>query len=157
MARIVERTMILDAAPERVFDAVTRPAVLTHIAAPLVRFAPVDPPHWPDRFATGPHLVSMRLFGHLPLGRQVIDVSYPETPPDTYIVRDNGHSALIARWDHWITIQATGDGGAHYTDRVEIEAGWRTAPVAWFATAFYAHRQKRLRRLAVVAFDLSRV
>lgn len=147
MAVIVEQDCVLDAAPERVFEVVTSPRGLRHVAWPLIRFVTVDPPEWPDRFAGGAHLVALRLFGIVPLGRQVIDVSFPEGPAGGFAVRDNGHSALIARWDHWVTIAPHGADQSHYTDRVTVEAGWRTPVAAAFARVFYAHRQRRLRRL----------
>ncbi|AHM05363.1 hypothetical protein roselon_03092 [Roseibacterium elongatum DSM 19469] len=149
MTQIVTRHTRLNAPPDAVLAAVTSPRVLCHIAAPLIRFAPVDPPDWPARFAPGPHVVAMYGIGWVPLGRQVIDISYPEATPekDALVARDNGHSAMIRRWDHWIIIRPDGAGGSHYTDRVEIEAGWRTGAVALFARLFFAHRQSRLRAL----------
>lgn len=58
------------------------------------------------------------------------------------MLRDNGYSRLIPKWDHLITIRAA-EGGCLYTDRVEIHAGVFT-PFVWsFAWLFYRHRQRR--------------
>lgn len=148
---VVELTTDLAAPPDRVWDEVCRPRLLLHVARGFVSFRPVDPPAWPDRWAPGEHLVALRLWGVLPLGRQVIAITLPPAPPGERALRDNGRSRLVRRWDHWIHV-APGPAGARYADRVTIEAGWLTRPVATFARAFYRHRQRRLRALAATGF-----
>lgn len=144
---IVQLETTLPASPMECEAAVMTPALLCRVAAPLIRFEPVAPGGWPQRWVPGPFKVRMKLFGLLPLGEQTIDISLPPATQGRFVLRDNGHSALIPRWDHHITIEAAGNG-TRYTDRVEIEAGWRT-PFAWlFARVFYAHRQRRWRELA---------
>lgn len=146
---IVELSTTLRAPANVCVAAVMTPSLLRYVAAPLVYFESVAPADWPSRWTTGPFPVRMKLFGLLPLGEQTIDISMPSASPDCFALRDNGHSRLIPRWDHLITIEAT-DDGARYTDRVEIEAGWRTPFVGLFARLFYAHRQRRWRRLAAL-------
>jgi hypothetical protein len=48
---------LLDARPERVWEAVTTPALLGHVAAPLLRFDPVEPSAVPDRWSAEDSLV----------------------------------------------------------------------------------------------------
>ncbi len=63
-------------------------------------------------------------------------------------LRDDGYSALISKWDHWITVAPDKDGGTRYSDEVEVSAGALT-PFIWaFAQIFYWHRQRRWRGLA---------
>lgn len=143
---IVQLETNLPATPADCAAAVMTPALLHHVAAPLVRFEPVQSAAWPARWTPGPFPVRLKLFGLLPLGEQTIDISFPSAAPGCFALRDNGHSRLIPRWDHLITIEAA-DGGTRYTDRVEIEADWRTPFVWLFARLFYAHRQRRWRRL----------
>ena len=96
----------------------------------------------------------MFLFGFIPLGWQAIVISLPEPRGNTRFVRDNGHSPLIRRWDHWITIEPSEDGKrTRYTDTVEVEAGLLTPVIAAFARVFYAHRQRRWRALARTGFS----
>ncbi|WP_417254198.1 hypothetical protein [Celeribacter sp.] len=95
--------------------------------------------------------MSMVWRGIIPLGRQTIRISYPETPSGTKHLRDNGHSAMIKRWDHLIVLETDGSG-TRYTDRVAIDAGLLTLPVARFAKAFYAHRQRRWQKLVESGF-----
>lgn len=144
---IVVLSTTLPARTDACIAAVMTPALLRHVAAPLVLFEPLAPAGWPARWEAGPFPVRMKLFGFLPLGEQIIDISLPSALPDCFALRDNGRSRLIPRWDHLITIEATEDG-TRYSDWVEIEAGWRTPFVALFARLFYAHRQRRWRRLA---------
>jgi hypothetical protein len=124
------------------------PALLNHIAAPLLRFVALDPPALPDVWGERRYHVRVLLGGLLPLGRQWIDISRHSGPAGGFRMRDNGSGDLARRWDHWITITPDAAGGCTYTDDVEIEAGLLT-PFVWsFAKLFYAHRQRRWRVLA---------
>lgn len=127
---------------------VATPALLGHIAAPLLRFAPVDPPVFPKVWSESRYLVRVLLGGMLPLGRQWIDISHHSVSDEGFRMRDDGSGDLARRWDHWITITPDAAGGCTYTDDVEIDAGLLT-PIVWsFARLFYAHRQRRWRALA---------
>jgi len=140
----LERSTWLPARADTCIRAVKTPALLQAVAAPLIRFVPVSG-HWPARWEPGRYAVQLNLFGWLPLGEQYIVISYPDGKD--FSLRDNGHSPLIARWDHLITLVPEGDG-CRYTDRLEIEASWRT-PFVWvFAWLFYRHRQRRWLALA---------
>jgi ligand-binding SRPBCC domain-containing protein len=147
----LELTTILDAPPERVWAAVRTPAVLEHVAAPLVTFEPVEPPAFPETWDEDEYLVAIRLFGVLPLGRQWVRVRYVtvrETPGEQfYQLRDDGSGSLASTWDHRITLRETADGVTAYTDEVRVEAGVLTSLVWLFAHAFYRYRQRRWRRL----------
>ncbi|MFQ6548292.1 SRPBCC family protein [Aestuariibius sp. 2305UL40-4] len=153
-AKVVEVSTHLAATPDRVWDEVRRPALLLHIAAPLVRFEPVDPPTLPEQYAEGDYRMAMRLYGVVPLGEQVISISYPEPQNGTRFIRDNGYSDTIHRWDHLISIAPEGTG-TRYADRIEIDAGWRTPALVAFAHLFYRHRQKRWRQLIARDFAYS--
>jgi hypothetical protein len=77
----------------------------------------------------------------------IVDVStfLPSTPKG-FSIRDNGHSMLINRWDHRITLEPSGVGTL-YRDHVIIEAGVFTIFIWAFAQLFYRHRQRRWRKL----------
>jgi len=142
---VITRSTILPAPPAAVWAAVLRPETLRYVAWPLIRFLPDS--LWPETWAEGEFPVRMRLFGLLPLGRHEIVIAIPAAAGDVRCLRDNGHSRLIPVWDHLITVAARPEGTS-YTDSVRIEAGRLTGPVAAFARLFYAHRQRRWRRLA---------
>ena len=94
----------------------------------------------------------MRVFG-IPAGWQVIGIRFPDAPEGEYHLRDEGRGRNIAVWDHLITVAPDGDGTL-YTDKVAIDAGWRTPLVAAFARNLYTHRQRRWQRLVRNGFDL---
>lgn len=147
---LVDIATYLPCTPAVAIDHVNSPRLLLHIAKPLVRFAALEPPHFPLTWADGTYRVSMRLFGIIPLGEQAIVISHP--PADIFTLRDNGRSALIRTWDHMITITPSGNGTL-YRDQVVIEAGLLT-PLVWsFALLFYHHRQRRWRQLVSAGFD----
>lgn len=138
----------LHAEPDRVWQAVQKPALLQHVSFPLIVFIPLGAsgdPHAP--FPDGRSRVFMLAFAVLPFGRQWIDVSRHWDGGPVRRLRDNGAGDLVRRWDHWITIAPHPEGGTEYVDEVEIEAGVLT-PLVWaFAHLFYRWRQHRWRGL----------
>ncbi|MEO1251918.1 MAG: hypothetical protein AAFW81_06190 [Pseudomonadota bacterium] len=141
---------------DRVWNEVHRPELLQWIAAPILRFTPVEPRRWPNRWTPGRYRARLWAFGFVPLGGQWVGIEYPEGPDivdGRGVLRDNGSGALIRTWDHWIFIEDLGDGRTRYTDRLDVEAGLIT-PFAWlFARLFYGHRQRRWKQL--IAKDFS--
>ncbi|WP_137937235.1 hypothetical protein [Chitinivorax sp. B] len=154
----IERSIDLPVPIQEVMTHLRSPRLLQYIAAPLMAFRPVEPRQFPVNWSERAYRVALRLFGVLPIGQQVIDMSAMNyTTPSgkqAYVLRDNGHSRLIRRWDHRIMlIEST--AGTRYTDHVEIDAGWMT-PIIWlFANWFYAHRQRRWLKLVRNGFVFS--
>ena len=156
MATAIELTTHLDCSAEEVWAHVQNSGLLSHIAAPLIRFVPKDAP-FPLQWEAGEYRAWMLLFGFLPIGWQAIVISHPEPVGDKRYLRDNGYGPLIKTWDHWIEISPSGAGeGTIYTDRVMIEAGVLTPLVAAFARLFYSHRQRRWRALVKSGFQTLR-
>lgn len=146
----VSRSTIIDLPPNVVWAEAQTARLLLHIAWPLMRFIPVGDEPFEHFKPGGRYEVKLRLFGILPFGTQWIVTSLydPETGQWPKRLRDNGYSALIDKWDHWITITPNAEGGTLYSDDVEISAGLMT-PLIWaFAQVFYRHRQRRWRGLA---------
>ncbi len=136
--------------PETVWAEVQTAGLLQHIAWPLVRFIPVDDAAFESFRPGGRYQVKLRLFGMIPFGTQWIVSSLHEADGTQWPkrLRDDGYSALISKWDHWITVAPDKDGGTRYHDEVEVSAGALT-PFIWaFAQIFYWHRQRRWRGLA---------
>lgn len=146
----VSRSTIIDLSAEIVWSQVQAARLLDHIAWPLMRFIPVGSEPLAHFKQGGRYLVKLRLLGMLPFGTQWIatSVHQPERGAWPKRLRDNGYSALIRQWDHWITISPDGKDRTRYSDDVEISAGIMT-PFIWaFAYVFYWHRQRRWRVLA---------
>lgn len=143
--RKITRTTILPAPAEKVWALVQRPETLLYVARPLLSFTPLHGP-FPETWEEGDYEVAMRVLGVLPIGRQHVVIVHEPSGDGVWRIRDAGHGGLAKVWDHLITVEAQG-AQTRYTDEVTIEAGWLTAPVAAFASVFYAHRQRRWRRL----------
>jgi hypothetical protein len=143
----------IDLPPAEVWQLVQTPRLLDFVAAPLMRFEYLEPLR-PRRFEAGGRcLARLRIFGIVPFGTQWIVTSLDEPAEGAWPrrLRDDGHGALIAMWDHWITVAPDIGGGTRYTDELEVRAGALT-PFVWaFAQVFYRHRQRRWRKLARLA------
>lgn len=140
-------TTMLDTSAERAWAEVQTSRLLAHVAWPVLSFAPIGGEPLPAIWDDSTHPVRLRAFGLIPLGRQDIVTSRPLSGPDSYQIRDNGTGDLMLRWDHMITIDRVAPGRCRYSDTVEVEARLLT-PFVWaFACLFYAHRQRRWRRL----------
>ena len=148
---IVDISTFLPSAPIEIERHLRSPRVLIHVAAPLVKFIPCGTKQLPEMWEESTYCVSLRLFGFIPFGKQAIAVSYPETSKG-FCLRDSGHSRLIKRWDHLITIEPSGVGTL-YRDHVTIEAGVVTFFIWAFAQLFYRHRQRRWRQLVANGFS----
>ena len=138
---------VLAAPAQRIWQAAQTTALLHYVSGPMVTFHPKAP--LPERWADGRYLVGMRLFGVLPIGEQWIVIEHVEVDErgGRYVLRDNGYSGMIRRWDHHITLSARADGRSDYRDSLDLDAGPLTPFVWLFAQAFYRHRQSRWRRL----------
>jgi hypothetical protein len=147
-----ELTTELAASPELVWEHVQTSRLLTHVAAPLVVFEPLQPSAFPGQWADGEYEVRMRLWGWLPVGRQTIGISRGASG-DTRVLIDAGRGQLAKTWHHVIRVEPGPAGNTRYTDALEIRAGIFT-PVVWlFAQVFYRHRQRRWRALVRGGFN----
>jgi len=145
MPRTIRLNTFLPAPIETVRVLLMQPATLVHVSAPLLRFHPLGAP-FPQRWTEGTWRVRLEGPAGLPLGWQEIRISFPQPPSGGLAIRDDGRGRLVSRWDHLIEI-APEKAGTRYTYTIAIEAGWRTPFVAVFARVFYAHRQRRWRKL----------
>ncbi len=146
----VDISTTIDLPAEAVWTEVQTASLLMHIAWPLLRFVPAGNEPLHAFKPGGSYQVKLRLFGVLPFGTQWIVTSLhePENGEWPKRLRDDGHSAMIRKWDHWITIEPNPDGSSSYRDEVDVSAGVLT-PFIWaFAQLFYRHRQRRWRALA---------
>jgi ligand-binding SRPBCC domain-containing protein len=143
----LELTCTLDSPPERVWEAVNRPALFGYITRPLAVFVPVEPTGFPEVWEEREYTVQIRLFGVIPAGWQVIGIERLPPTGASYRLRDNGRGSIARRWDHVMTIEPASTGRTRYTDHVEIEAGVLTPFVWLLARLFYGHRQRRWQRL----------
>lgn len=149
----VHRVTQLAAPLDVVWTHIQTAKLFRHVSWPVMRFVPVGGAAWPERWEGGAFRVWMWQFGFLPMGRQWIDVSLDAPSEARRGLHDNGRGDLIRRWSHRIMAEAAEGGGTRYSDTIDIDAGILT-PFVWvFASAFFAHRQRRLRSLARRGFN----
>lgn len=84
-----------------------------------------------------------RLFGVIPFGTHTIHIVRFD-PAGVSSREGNEH---VPVWNHDILMDPLDADHTRYTDRVEIQAGWKTVFVWLWANLFYAHRQRRWIRL----------
>jgi len=143
----------LACAAARAFEEVQRPLLLSYVAAPLLKFAPLNSDRLPDTWKEGDFFVTMSCFGFLPLGTERIGISIKTRADGVFCLRDDGGGTLVRSWDHLITIHPQSSGACIYRDTVEINTGVLT-PLVWiFAQLFYRWRQHRWRRLVAGNFQ----
>ena len=128
------------------WEQISRPQSLRFVASPLLKFTPVEADALDGEWEVGrDYQLKLYLLGLIPLGRHTIRLTRVDRDYNTIASRESG---LLARvWNHTIFFQEITPGLVHYTDEIEIQAGWLT-PVIWaFAHLFYRHRQRRWKLL----------
>jgi hypothetical protein len=145
----------LACAASRAWEEVQKPRLLNYVAAPLLKFSPLNSSGFPETWEDGDFFVSMFVFGFLPLGLERIGISINAGTDGILCFRDDGGGTLVRSWDHDITIRPAENEGCLYCDTVDISAGALT-PLVWiFAQLFYRWRQHRWRRLVACDFQYS--
>ncbi|WP_430450236.1 hypothetical protein [Rhodophyticola sp.] len=144
--RVIRETSHLPAPPDLVWDLLQRPDTLIRITEGWLSFRPLDLPDWPETWQEGAYRAALSGPFGIPLGLQILRVSFPPPKGDTRFIRDRGEGQMVRLWDHLISLRPEGSGTC-YADEVAVEAGWRTPFVAAFARAFYRRRQRRLKAL----------
>ena len=139
---IVQKTSVFPAGRNAVFQKLQQLETLQYIARPFASFEPVS---------NGVHIWTVgstssyrfRLFGLIPFGTHTIHIL--RFDPDGVSSREANEHVPV--WNHDIQLIEKDENHTHYTDRVEIHAGWKTFFIWLWANAFYAHRQRKWIRL----------
>lgn len=116
---------------------------LQYIAKPYASFAPIgtsDNICWEKGQTTS---FKFKLFCLIPFGTHTIHVE--EFSINGICTHES--NTYVPIWNHQIKLSALPDGSTEYSDRVEIGAGWKTSLVWLWAKFFYAHRQRKWRKL----------
>lgn len=144
--------LVLDCEPDAAWRAIRSPGVLGEVSAPLTVFESLEASGFPELWEAGDHPVRVRAFGILPLGDQVIGISFPELP-GVRAMRDTGRGldgplALVTEWQHTLTVAPYPGGRTLYRDQLKFSAGPLTLlmwPLYW---AFWQWRAIGMKRLA---------
>ena len=138
---------------ETVKARIMEPRLFLHVAAPLVKFAPIGMEAFPDRWAEQVYRGSMKLFGVIPIGWQAIVIHFGDGASDALVLNDRGYGPTLRKWDHRIEATPREGGGTLYVDRLRMDAGLLTPIAAFFVAQFFKHRQRRLRALDASNFQ----
>lgn len=142
---IVERTSLLEAPAELVWEALLRTDTFSHVARPLLRFPPAELAQ--ARWLPGMELEGrLLLLGFIPLGRHRIHIESVDEEARCLQTREG--SRLLKRWDHEIRVSVVDEHTCRYRDRLDIEAGAVTAVVGLFVGLLFRYRHHRWRHLA---------
>lgn len=140
--RIVKRTSVFPADTKTVFMLLQQFETLQKIAWPYATFTPIGSVHtWKPQETCS---FSFRLFGLFPMGTHTIHVLRFSMEEGIYTEEGN---PFVPVWNHEICLCPMTEDTCEYTDRVEIQAGWKTGFVTLWAQCFYRHRQKKWIRL----------
>lgn len=140
----IERSVELDAAADQVWAAVRTPTAFRYVTRWALRITGLPRT---GRFTEGTRIEGWLLLGGLlPIHRHHLELVRVDHAAMTLSSHERG--GVLRRWDHDIVVEPLGGDRSRYTDRVLIDAGPATVPIAVFAWLFYRYRQSRWRRLA---------
>ncbi|CAN5160099.1 hypothetical protein BH09ACT1_BH09ACT1_29500 [soil metagenome] len=145
--------LVLNCTPDAAWQAVRSPSVFTAVSKPFTTFSSLEPDGFPAVWPAGDHPAAAKAFGLVPIGVQVIRISFPDPVGDVRRVLDTGfgESGLLTgvrRWNHTMAVSPAPGGKTLYRDRLIFEAGAITPllwPVYW---AFWQWRALRISQLA---------
>lgn len=141
---------VLECEPDAAWRAIRSPEVFRAVSSPLMAFASAEP--LGETWTQGPHPVTARLLGVIPVGEQIVDLTYTERG-DVRFVHDTGEAvsgafSIISYWHHTMAVSPTKDGRTLFRDRLLFDAE-PVSLLAWPALwAFWQWRSAQLRRLA---------
>ncbi len=139
-SKVVRVSSIFPASKERVFELLQEFETLSEIAYPYIAFKPING-NESLKWEVGETFVfKAKLLGFIPFGLHTIEVI--EFDFDTRVYT-NESNTYVPVWNHEIVLKELSDGKTHYTDEIEIYAGWKTPFVYIWAKSFYKHRQRK--------------
>ncbi len=142
--RIVKVSSVFHADINEFWDKLQRLDTLQFIAAPFAAFELHEKTQvkWREgeTFA-----FRLKLFGLFSLGTHTIRVV--QFDKMTYTVYTIESNKSVPVWNHRIVLRKMDENTLHYTDEVELQAGWKSILVYWWSCTFYRHRQKKWRKL----------
>lgn len=150
--RVLLKT-VLDCEPDAAWRGITSPAGLQRVSAPLMTFESLEPGGFREKWTEGEHPVRVTGLGIVPLGEQVIAISFPKARGRTRLVRDSGYGVsgiftMVDFWEHTMAVSPARGGGTLYRDQLVFEAGLLSVPLWPMYWAFWQYRAFRLKRLA---------
>jgi len=130
----------LPASTDEIWERLQKLETLQYIAKPYVDFKLLsDPEAFGKEGCTS--TFKLKVFGFLPMGIHTTKVL--QLSKDELSIYTNEGNKAIPVWNHRITLKRIDEHLTHYTDEVEISAGWKTPFIHLWSKAFYKHRQRK--------------
>jgi len=142
--RTVKISSVFPASIDEIWTKIQHLETLQFIATPYATFEPLDKNvlTWQEGVTTE---YFFKLFGLFSFGKHSIEVI--EFNKAKGLIYTNEKNKLVPVWNHTILLQRIEADLTHYTDEVEINAGWKTFCVYCWSVLFYKHRQKKWLKL----------
>lgn len=138
---IVNKSSIFPTDIDNVWKRLQKLKYLRYVAYPYATFHPAEGKKqliWKEG-RTFP--LEFRLYGVIPFGIHTVHIVTIDEK--SHMIYSNESNPHVPVWNHRITLTSVGQNHTKYTDKVEIDAGWKTPFIFLWANAFYAHRQKK--------------
>ncbi|WP_165063369.1 hypothetical protein [Marisediminicola senii] len=145
--------LVLDCDADVAWRAIRSPSVLKEVSSPLLDFQSLEADGFPELWPEGEHRVAVAGLGIVPVGEQVIAISYPRDRMGARLIRDSGYGlsgifTVTTQWQHTMAVAPLPDGRTLYRDQLVFDAGYLSAllwPGYWL---FWQWRALRMRHLA---------
>jgi len=138
--KTVKKTSIFPATKKEIFKRLLELKTLQYIAYPYATFTPVDGTNDMSWVVGSTSSFKFRLFSFIPFGTHKIHVIRFGFNDGIFTHEGNEHVPI---WNHEIILEELPENKCRYTDKVNIEAGWKTIFIWLWANCFYAHRQRK--------------
>ncbi len=144
-ARVVVRSTIVALPAEVVWQRLQQGETFLYVARGLLGVA--DPKAVYGTFQVGQTVrLRLRILHVIPAGWHELTID--SVDPQRRTMRTRERSWLLPVWNHTLSVEPVGENQSRYTDRIEFRARWFSSLAEPLVRGFFAHRQRRWRKLA---------
>ncbi len=145
MSKVIVKSSVFPDGSEAIWEKLQSLSSLQYVAAPFASFEPADGRNDLLWSCGETFRFRLRLFGLLPFGIHTIRIVTFDR--ETLTIYSNESNPHVPVWNHRISLKPIDKNHTQYMDEVEIDAGWKTVFVCLWARLFYAHRQRKWKKL----------
>ena len=142
---------MLKSPPDQVFDNLKNPSIFSEVSAPFLKFVPVRPKKFPNRYKSGEcYVVKVCFLRFFVIGEQEINPVFEESKASK-IFRDSGKGlsgplSLVSKFEHKMTLTHGFGKNTILSDELEFEAGLLTPLLGISFFVFWKWRHFKLSR-----------
>lgn len=145
MSKTLVRRTVLPAGADEIWEKLQSLSSLAYVAAPYAAFSPENGAGDVTWKQGETFRLIFRLFGFIPFGVHTIRIVIFDR--EQWLIYSNESNPRVPVWNHRIRLKPLDKARTEYTDEVEIDAGGMTGLVFLWANMFYAHRQRKWKKL----------